>query len=139
MFTRILVPVDLTGRHRQTVEIAASLVAAAGGRVDLVHVVEVIPGISMEDDRDFYRRLESRAQQEMEDLGGILHSQDVAFEAVVTYGSRVREILRWAEEHDTDLILLTSHKIVVDKEGEGWGTLSYQLGILAPCSVLLVK
>ena len=51
----------------------------------------------------------------------------------------VQEVLGWVERHDTDLIVLTSHKVAVDKEGEGWGTLSYQLGILAPCSVLLVK
>jgi hypothetical protein len=75
----------------------------------------------------------------MERFGERLDDGGVAFGAAVSYGSRVQEILGWIERHDTDLIVLTSHKVAVDKEGEGWGTLSYQLGILAPCSVLLVK
>jgi len=139
MFHRILVPVDLTGRHRQTVELAGSMARAAEGRVDLLHVVEVIPGMSLEDDQEFYKRLEARALEEMESFREALDACGVAFGATVSYGSRVQEVLGWVERHDTDLIVLTSHKVAVDKEGEGWGTLSYQLGILAPCSVLLVK
>jgi nucleotide-binding universal stress UspA family protein len=139
MFQRILVPVDLTGRHRRTVELAASMARASEGRVDLLHVVEVIPGMSLEDDAEFYKRLETRALAEMERLRATLDAGGVTFGAAVSYGSRVQEVLGWVERNDTDLILLTSHKVAVDKEGEGWGTLSYQLGILAPCSVLLVK
>jgi nucleotide-binding universal stress UspA family protein len=139
MFHRILVPVDLTGRHRRTVDLAASMARAAGGRVDLLHVVEVIPGMSLEDDHDFYKRLETRALDEMGRLRKTLDAGDVTFGAAVSYGRRVEEILGWVERHDSDLIVLTSHKVALDKEGEGWGTLSYQLGILAPCSVLLVK
>ena len=49
------------------------------------------------------------------------------------------EILRFAVDEEVDLIVLASHRLDPSKPGDGWSTLSYRIGILAPCPVLLVK
>ena len=58
MFRKILVPVDLSDRHGQALEIAARLAKASDGEVTLLHVIEMIPGLNLEEERDFYQRLE---------------------------------------------------------------------------------
>ena len=57
MFKKILVPVDLSDTHQQALEIAAQLANEGGGQVTLLHVVEVIPGLWVEEERDFYDRI----------------------------------------------------------------------------------
>jgi hypothetical protein len=42
-------------------------------------------------------------------------------------------------EKDVDFIVLASHRIALSRPGYGWSTLSYKIGVLAPCPVLLVK
>jgi universal stress protein A len=55
-------------------------------------------------------------------------------------GNRVAEILRFAQENKIDLIVMSSHKLPVRRPTvESWGTISYKVGILSRCPVLLVK
>jgi universal stress protein A len=57
----------------------------------------------------------------------------------ITFGNRAEEIVRFAMDHDIDLIVMASHKINPRNLNEGWGTLSYKVAILSQCPVLLVK
>jgi Universal stress protein family len=50
MFPKILWPVDLTDRHQQALDIAGELATQSRGAVTLLHVVEVVPGLSMEEE-----------------------------------------------------------------------------------------
>ena len=138
MFERVLVPLDLSPRHLTAVDVAARVVAA-GGRITLIHVVEVIPGVGPEEDPDFYQRLEARALAHLESAQARLEDAGARGEVVLRYGDRAREIVRQVEEAGADLVVLGSHRIDPDDPGAGWGTLSYKVGILAPCPVLLVK
>ena len=54
-------------------------------------------------------------------------------------GNRAPEIVRYAGEIGVDLIVLKSHRIDLENPSAGWGTVSYKVGILAQCPVLLVK
>jgi len=54
-------------------------------------------------------------------------------------GNRVKEILSFSQEHEIDLIVLNSHKIDFKDPSQGWGTISYKVGILSRCPVMLVK
>ncbi len=47
--------------------------------------------------------------------------------------------MRYAVEEGMDLIVLKSHRIDLENPSAGWGTVSYKVGILAQCPVLLVK
>jgi hypothetical protein len=51
VFNRILVPADLTERNREAVEMARSLVAR-DGNICLLHVIETIPGVSVDEEKE---------------------------------------------------------------------------------------
>ena len=139
MFEKILVPVDLSDTHQQVIEIAAKLAGESGGQVTLLHVVEVIPGLWVEEERDFYDRIESAARDHLTRLGRQLEGMHVPRREEVIFGNRAEEIIRYAMETGVDLIVLSSHRIDLKAPGAGWGTLSYKIGILSQCPVLLVK
>jgi nucleotide-binding universal stress UspA family protein len=63
----------------------------------------------------------------------------VSWRPEVRYGDRAWESVRCAVEAAADLILLTAPRIDPADPGTGWGSLSYKIGVLAPCPVLLVK
>lgn len=138
MFERIIVPSDLTVRNREAVE-AARGVVAKDGRIYLLHVIETIPGVSVDEEKEFYEKLERKASEFLSDLGSFLTEQGVDWTAEVVYGSRARTILEEARKLDADLIVVSSHRIDTERSGQGLGTLSYQIGVLAECPVLLVK
>jgi nucleotide-binding universal stress UspA family protein len=139
VFQKILVPVDLSDIHRQAIEIAANLASEGDGQVILLHVVEVIPGLWVEEERDFYDRIEVAARDHLTRLGRQLEEMHVPRREEIIFGNRAEEIVRYAMEKDIDLIVLSSHRIDLKNPGAGWGTLSYKIGILSQCPVLLVK
>jgi nucleotide-binding universal stress UspA family protein len=139
MFKKILVPIDLTDKHQRTLEIAAHLAGQAGGEVTLVHVIELIPGLAMEDERPFYDRLERMARKHFEHLAPQLAQRKVQWHTQVLYGPRAQTVVRHALESGTDLIAVSSHAIDLTNPAAGWGSVSYQISILSQCPVLLVK
>ena len=139
MFQRILVPVDLSDTHQRALEIAARLAGEADGQVILLHVVEVIPGLWIEEEREFYDRLEAAARDHLSRLGRQLEELHAPRREEIIFGNRAEEIVRYATEMAVDLIVLSSHRIDLKNPGAGWGTLSYKIGILSQCPVLLIK
>jgi universal stress protein A len=47
--------------------------------------------------------------------------------------------VRFAIANEADLIVLASHRVNPSAVDRDWGTISYKVGILAQCPVLLVK
>ena len=139
MFKKILVPIDLSDRHQQAIDIAADLASESEGEVTLLHVIEVIPGLWNEVEQSFYRRLEHTARAHVAKLGKRLLERMVPHREELVYGNRAREIVSCAKNMGVDLIVLTSHRIDLEDPNAGWGTLSYRVSILAQCPVLLVK
>jgi universal stress protein A len=139
MFKQILVPVDLTDAHGQTLDIAGRLAALGGGEVTLLHVIELLHGLSREEDPDFYRRLERKARAHLERLIRRLQGLPGSGRFEIRYGNRGREIIRTAQDLGADLIVLTSHRIDPTDPETRWGSLSYKVGLLAQCPVFLVK
>ena len=138
MFERIVVPADLTERNRRAVEMAGRL-SAPEGTVCLLHVIETIPGMSVEEESIFFGKLEERASAYLGELGKMLDEKQIQWKAEIAYGPRAKTILDEAEKLHADLIVIRSHRVGDEKPSEGWGTLSYQVGIFARCPVLLVK
>jgi nucleotide-binding universal stress UspA family protein len=139
MFTQILVPVDLSNRHRQALEAAANLAKQSGAEVTLLHIIEVITGLSMEEERDFYKRLEKKARNHLTPLACHLKQKQIPSRTEVLYGQRGPEVVRYATEMGADLIVLTSPRIDPNNPEVGWGSLSYKISIMSLCPVLLVK
>src|SRR5262249_55957501 len=100
-------PVDLTDRHQAALETAAGLVAP-GGQGTLPHVIEVIHGLPMEEEKGFYGKLERAARKHLDRLGAELERRKVAWRAEVLYGQRGAEVIRYAGSQGSDLIVVTS-------------------------------
>jgi nucleotide-binding universal stress UspA family protein len=139
MFKHILLPVDLTDKHAQALEAAAELATAAQGMVTLLHVIEEIQGVSRQDEKPFYERLERIAQRHLQTLGRVLDQRKIAWQAEVVCGRRAQDAVRVATERQIDLIILTSPRYAPDNPRQSWGSLSYPITFLAPCPVLLVR
>lgn len=111
------------------------------GTITLLHVIEMIEGVEDEDFLGFYENLRKRALRIIDEIAKQYQNQSegLRINKEIAIGKRVPEIIRFANEHEIDLIILSSHKIENFDTGEGWATISYQVGILAPCPVMMVK
>jgi len=135
-FRRVLVPIDFTRKNLRTVKIAGR-VAEKGGTLTLLHVIERIDEGDSRSLSAFYRKLESTAREKMKTL--LTAAGPSATRSQILYGNRVEQILRYAQEKKVDLIVMSSHRLSPGRPGENWGTISYKVGILSRCPVLLVK
>ena len=139
MFKHILVPTDLTERSLHALDIAVKLACSESSRVTLLHVIEVIQDTESDDFKEFYERLGRRAGRKMDQMLGRYPQSASTIAMQITYGRRVREIIDFATDQAIDLIILSSHRVDVDNTLQGWGTISYKVGILSRCPVMLVK
>ncbi len=135
----ILVPLDLSKKNRAAIEMAASLGAAEGAETTLFHVIQTIDGLSQDELRAFYEKLEAKAHHAMHELAGPLRARRIAVRERIVYGEPVKEIVEHAQTNGTDLIVLSSHAIEREHPFHDWGTVSYKVAILCTCPVLLVK
>lgn len=138
MFRRLLVPVDLSEKHHRAVEVASEMAKSFGATVHLLHVTEQIEG-GDDEFGDFYTTLRERAERALERRRGEFAERGVEAECEIRLGKRGPEILSFAEQTGCDLILLTSHTVDREQPGRGFGTLSHQIAMIAPCPVLLVR
>ncbi len=139
MFHRIMVPVDLTNRNIPALQIAIKLALQNRASVTVLHVIETFEGGSFDEFNKFYKALEKHARDKLEGLTEQFVSQGVVVHQEILYGKRAEQIVQFAMEHQIDLIVLTSHKIDLNSPTQGWGSISYKVGILSQCPVLLVK
>jgi universal stress protein A len=136
-FHHVLVPTDLTERTEKAFHVADKLAVSDGSRITLVHVIETIEGMQFDELKPFYDRLERRARATMTRFARRVPSMRV--ENALIYGRRAEEIVKFAAVNDVDLIVLASHRVNLSKLNRDWGTISYKVGLLAQCPVLLVK
>ncbi len=139
MFKKLLVPLDLTDKHQAVLDAAAELAQQNGGDVTLLHVIEVIAGLSVEEEKRFFNHLERSAQRHLQSYVKALTERQIPCQEKVLIGNRAREIVDFASEIGADLILLTAPGVDPEKPAAGWGSLSYKVGVLSRCPVLLVK
>ena len=138
-FHHVLVPTDLTERTEKALQLADKLVASDGARITLIHVIETIDGVELDELKPFFERLEKKARTAMTRLARGVPTEGAQVESVVAYGRRAEEIVKFAAENEVDLIVLASHRVNPSMVNRDWGTISYKVGILAQCPVLLVK
>ena len=139
MFNNILVPTDLSEKSKKALDITLNLGSEEGGRITLLHVVEIIEGNDQEEFDEFYNRLRARAEKKMADIVSRYESSNWSIDSQILIGKQVNEIVRFAYEHNIDLIILASHRIDKTEPMDGWATISYRVGILSHCPVLMVK
>jgi nucleotide-binding universal stress UspA family protein len=139
MFKHILVPSDLTERNRKAMDIAVKMALVNEAAITLLHVVETMEEADSDDFKKFYKQLGLRASRVIDKLIAQYAPKTVSIEKRILYGKRVFEIINFAAEHQVDLIIMSSHKLDPDNAAEGWGTISFKVGVLSHCPVMLVK
>lgn len=139
MFHHILIPTDLTDRTARTIDALEGLLGDRSVKVSLLHVIEEIPETNLEEFREFYADLETRSLTKLGSLASRFGERATDIAQEVVYGHPAPAIVQFAEANGVDLIALASHAVDTTRPGRVWGTLSYKIGILAACPVLLVK
>ena len=139
MFRNILVPVDFTLKNETGLNTALDLARGGESKVTLLHVIETIEHVEFDEMKDFYRGLETRAAAKLFGMEERFKAADIPVYHDILYGKRAETIVRFAEEREMDLIVLSSHKVDRDHPALSVGTISYRIAIVARCPVLLVK
>lgn len=139
MFRHILVPVDLSDRNERTLATALDLARSNRARVTLLHVVHRVPGLAVRDLRGLYQRLERTSRRRLQQAARRFAAAGLPVRCRVIIGEPAREIVATTTRTRVDLIVMGSHRVDPARRGRGWGTISYKVGILCQCPVMLVK
>jgi nucleotide-binding universal stress UspA family protein len=141
MFRKILLPVDFTEKNEAALSSALEIAGRGetASEITLLHVIEAIEHLEPGEMADFYRSLETRATARLFALQERFKEAGVAVRQDLLIGRRAETIVRYAEDQEMDLVILSSHKVDRDHPALGLGTLSYRIGIVVRCPVLLVK
>jgi len=139
MFKNILVPTDFTKKSAEALDIALRIGSKNGFEITLLHVIEILEDTDEEDFKIFYEKLEKRAQKKIEEMVNLFEKENSNINTVIVFGNRVREIVSYAHDKDMDLIVLSSHRLDNVDASRGWATISYKVGVLSPCPVMMVK
>jgi len=139
MFKNILVPTDLSEKSIKALEIALNMSNKGDRRITFLHIIERIEDSDEDELKSFYDKLASRARLKMKEMVTPYSDRKVEIDNEIIFGNRVGEIVDFAHKHDIDLIILSSHKLKKADAVEDWATISYKVGILAPCPVMMVK
>ena len=139
MFKKILVPVDLTEKSLEAVDLAYELAVESGAEVTLLHVIETVEHVQFDELKPFYQRLEMSAKTGLQECSERFLANKLAVDQAVIYGHRTQDIVDYARQNRVDLIIMASHRIDPDRPGHDWSSISYAVAILSPVPVLLVK
>ncbi len=109
---KILVPTDLTLNLLAAIEHASNLGRAFNAEIHIMHAVDCNPydSIPRESD-DMEELLKSLDIKILEQMSSLVHKSKIDLNAVslvVKFGDPVKEIIKYAEEENFDLVIMTS-------------------------------
>jgi universal stress protein A len=67
------------------------------------------------------------------------HGDEVEINKAIVYGKRAGEIVKFAQLNMVDLIVMSSHRLDLSDKEPNFGTISYKVGLMSSCPILLVK
>ncbi len=139
MFKHILVPIDLSPRNTRALRTALEIAQLSQARVTLLHVVQRIENIPFGELREFYQRLTAMAEAKLGQAAKPFMKRGVSVTTEACIGEPATEIVRVAAKRKVDLIVTGSHRVNPRRRSRGWGSMSYKIGLLCQCPILLVK
>jgi nucleotide-binding universal stress UspA family protein len=142
---RILLPTDFSGCANYALPYAAAIARATNATVICVNVVEpIVPAVGYTGMAEampiaeMSEQMEDSAERELPDVLSCEELRGLKVEEVIGHGDAAAEIVRVAEEHDVDLIVISSH----GRTGLGriiFGSTAEAVVRHATCPVLVVK
>ena len=138
-FRHILIPLDFTDRNDIVLDTVHEIVASTKARVTLIHVIEPVDDHDDTELKDFTESLAKEADKQL--LQRAQRFSDICISVICEnrVGNRNAEVVACARDTDVDLILLNSHTLDPETPDRTTFSLSYQIALLAPCAVLLLK
>ncbi|WP_411964726.1 universal stress protein [Haloferax sp. YSMS24] len=110
MYETILVPVDGSAPSELAVEQATNLAKTLGATVHVLYVVdERVLHATQLDAGGLVRAYEEEGEKIVSEEAEVAQAADVDVVTAVEHGSPHRAILRYADEHDVDLIVMGTH------------------------------
>jgi nucleotide-binding universal stress UspA family protein len=145
LFTRILCAIDFSDTSLRALEYALSLAREKNAQLTLVHVVEVTPAPQSEAAGDVEARtlgayVAAAAESRAEQLQRVVPDSGRAYctvERTLAIGKAHREILRIADERDSDVIILGAHGFGITQLL--FGSTAHQVVRQARCPVLTIR
>jgi nucleotide-binding universal stress UspA family protein len=138
----ILVTTDFSDFSTSAVEYAASFALLYGAKIHLIHVIEpgsVVGVRNIElNASTLDAELEANAQEEMRKFVYWKLKNNTNLEQVILRGDPHKEIVKYAQEHDIDLIVIATH----GRSGLAhilMGSVAEKIIRLSPMPVLAVK
>jgi len=138
----ILVSTDFSDFSAAAVEYAASFALLYGARIHLIHVIEPgavvgVPGMEINTTAAGLEQ-EAQAQEEMRKFVYWKMKNNTNLEQVILHGEACREIVKYAQENEVDLIVVATH----GRTGVAhmlMGSVAEKIVRLSPVPVLAVK
>jgi nucleotide-binding universal stress UspA family protein len=139
-FDHILVPVDFTEKNAAAITVAKRLAVQSSARVSLLHVIESLEDAGDDEEiQKFMERMEARSSDHLQRLLEQFADCDLEVTPATMINHRSQGIVLYAVENAVDLIVMGSHPIDPSAIRDSWATISYQVSLLCPCSILLIK
>lgn len=140
-FAHLLVPLDFTSKNLTALDVGFEIAAHNRSKITLLHVVQTLA--DSDDDADvesFYRKLEQQAMDELAGSAERFQDAGLSIAYKTRRGDRSAEIVACADEHNCDLIVMSSHPIDPETlSPPSLWTVSYKVSILCRCPILLLK
>lgn len=139
----LLVPIDFSEHSRRALAYAKRIAASYEARLQLLHVVEqmIHPSfyaIGKTSILDLDPDIIGRSKREMERWLQEAGAPDVLAESFVIDGRATRDIVKFAEDHDSDLIVIATHGLTgIDRFL--MGSVTQKVVRRSPCPVFTVK
>jgi len=138
---RILVPVDFTENSKKALQYAIPFAKQFGAALTLLYVVEIPYGTAEVGAVDLARlseEMRASGRTHLENLVSELQVQSLVDEKLVQAGTPYHEITQAAQDHDIDLIIISTH----GRTGLArvfLGSTAERVVRHAPCPVLVVR
>ena len=136
----ILAPYDFSEFADRALDHAVALARLHGAHLDVLYVVEVrsVPSFDEEGDLDLHSDKPVTEPAERALARRVAGYDDVAVEVHAKRGATIAQVLTFAEEHDTDLIVMATHGYTGLKRVL-MGSVARAVLDEASCPVLLLK
>ena len=143
LFKEILVPIDFSPHSRAALTKAVSLARDFGATLDLLHIIEeplhpAFYNTGVFSIYDLQPDIELRAEQHLRQLYDEVGAEDIEARFHVKPGHAAREIVAFANDRRTDLIVTSTHGLT-GLEHLLIGSVAEKVTRMAPCPVLTVK
>ncbi len=140
---KVLVPTDFSDSARQALRYGMSFAKEYGAELVLLHVVENLT-VGYASDlfpvpmAEVFQEISGYAKSELAKLGEEARGRGLSVEEQVVQGKPSAEIIRYATEHEVDVIVLGTHgKGMLDQAL--FGSTTERVVRRAPCPVLTVR